>query len=181
MPDIAPSAISVPTQLKSLFRLLDSTNAPAYLRSGAAKPPSAAMQDSVGQSSQSADPVLRAIAELDRKLDAVIGLLQREALHADFPLEGRVAALSSSGLTLESKERLEPGCHMELVLLSDDYYSRNMSVMAEVTSVRQEEARLLPGGLAYDLTYIGLSEEDEDAIIRFIFSEERKRIRQQKG
>ena len=134
------------------------------------------MQDAQGLSRQNGDVILRFLLEMDRKLDAIMAMLQRESLAADFPMQGHIVELGGEGLVLRCEERLEESAHLE-ILLQPDPPLRMMSVMAQVQGLHG--ARGAAAG-DYNATYTCLSEYDRDAMIGFIFSEERKRIREKK-
>ncbi|MDL2316800.1 hypothetical protein LJC59_06955 [Desulfovibrio sp. OttesenSCG-928-A18] len=177
---VSESFVSVPTMIRGRFRLVENSACPSLL-SSSSYAPSTAMQDLLGQSRHAGDPVLRVLAEMDRKLDAIITLLQRESLYQDFPMEGRIVELGAEGLVLECSESLPQGTHMELLLLPGDFTWSAMSVFAEILIINQERGKTAPDAKSYELGYTCLNNENKDAIIRFIFSEERKRIREQKA
>jgi c-di-GMP-binding flagellar brake protein YcgR len=125
--------------------------------------------------------MIRFLAEMDRKLDAVLGLLQREALAQEFPEEGHIVELSGQGLVLECNAELSTDCCIELLIKLEEYPIRIVSTLSRVE--RPRPVVILPDvhSYAYDVSYTSITEEDREAVIRFVFSEERKRIRQSKG
>lgn len=172
--------ISVSTMIKGRFRLADSAGSP-MLGTGAAASASTVLREEALLSARQNDAVMRFLIEMDRKLDAILGLLQRDSLAADFPEEGRIVRLSGSGLALECRRPLAVGQHMELLLLLEEMPVRLLSVMTRVEAARPGEAVTGPDSKAYDMAYVHMREEDREAVVRFVFSEQRKMIRQRKG
>jgi hypothetical protein len=70
---------------------------------------------------------------------------------------------------------------MELVLLLEELPLRLLSVMARVEACRSGRVLTGPAGMAYDMTYARSRDEDREAVIRFVFSEQRRIIRQRKS
>jgi hypothetical protein len=122
------------------------------------------------------DVVARFLSDMDRKLDAILGLLQRESLARDFPHQGRVTRISAEQVVLECREPLAPGDLLELALMRD--HAPLASGIARVDGARQ---RSVDGGSApgaYDVSFVRLRADDREAIIRCIFQENRRIIRQ---
>ncbi len=175
---MADQFISVPTLVKGMFRMVGDDALPRYCGTVRGQG-SAVLHDAVALARQ--DTVMQFLLEMDRKLDAVLNLLQRESLEEGFPLRGYVIELSGSGLALESKVPLSTGDHMELLLLLEEYPQRIISVMGTVLGHRDDAPRVESGARVYSVRYECLYEEDRELIIQFVFREERKRIRQRKG
>lgn len=172
--------LSVPTVLRAMFRRADSPESPRLYK-GAMPSSTAGLREEMLSSARQNDMTLRFLAEMDRKLDAILGLLQRESLSVEFPHEAHVVELSASGLTLESAVPLAPGDCMELLLLLEEYPTRTVSVLARIDSVLERRALTGPPNKAYAVQYASIEQEEREHIIRYVFSEERKRIRQQKN
>lgn len=177
---MSDSYLTVPTLIRGRLRKTSGPDAPRIYR-GALPSPTAAMREELLATSRQPELLLRFLAEMDRKLDAALTLLQSEALTREFPKEGHIVAISGQGLSLESKVELRPGSHVEALIMLEEYPLRIISALCRVE--RSGRAALLPGmhDYACDLRYTTIAEEDRDAVIRFVFSEERKRIRQRKG
>ena len=171
--------LSVPTMITGRFRMVPAADSPR-LCTGFAHAGSAALREEALINSRQNDAMMRFLVEMDRKLDAVMSLLQRESLIADFPDEGRIVQLGGSGLVLECRRPLQPGEHMELLLLLEELPLRLLSVIAHVEALQPGDALTGAPNKAYAMTYTCMGEEDREAIIRFVFSENRKLIRQQR-
>ncbi len=171
--------ISVPTLIKGVFRMVEGPDAP-QLSQGINSTGSACLSEELLTRSRLPEALLAFLAEMDRKLDTILGHMQRDTLADDFPLEGRVAEISGDGLVLETEHALLPGNYVELLIFLEEFPLRVCSVIARVD---EPFPTVLTGGgnKAFVLRFIRLQEEDREAVIRFVFREERKRIRARKG
>ena len=172
--------VSVPTMIKGRFRMVADGQSPRLCSSGLAHAGNAVLREEVLAHTRQNEVITRFLIEMDKKLDSILGLLQRESLAADFPHEGRIVQLSGSGLVLECQHPLKAGEHFELLLLMEDLSVGLLSVIAHVEKELSIELLTGESSKAYAMTYTCMQEEDREAIIRFVFSENRKIIRQQK-
>lgn len=178
------SSLSVPTQFKVRFRLTERNAAPLWQSTGGGD--ASFRQDALALSRQ--DTTMRFLVEMDRKLDAILTLLQNASIEEDFPLRGYVLELNAQSFVLNTSASLSAGQQMELVLMMSGYPMRLFSVMGEVMGRNPVDdlADSLKCSPQYDkestyhVAYRCLSEEEREGIIAFIFQEDRKRIRRQK-
>lgn len=171
--------LTVPTLIRAMFRHIDGEWCPRMYKGMIV--PGAGMRDELLASNRQGDLMIRFLAEMDRKLDAVLALMQRESLVSEFPHEGHIVELSGGHGVLECSESLRDGDFLELLLLMDEFPMRIVSVIARVEERRETRALTGPPAGVYALRFAAVDEEDREAVIRFVFSEDRKRIRQQKG
>ncbi len=139
------------------------------------------LRDDIAAKAGRTDPVLRLLTEMDRKLDAILGHLQRDDLRHDFPHDAMVVRLGGDALHLECREPLLPGDHLELVLLLDEFPLNMASCIAEVERKLPNTPVSGNDKTPFALSYIHLREGDRENIIRHVFQEERKRIRRLKN
>ena len=172
--------VSIPTMIRGRFRMVADADSPR-LCTGFAHAGSAALREEALAGTRQNDAVMRFLIEMDRKLDTIMGLLQRESLNEDFPHEGRIVQLSGAGLVFECPELLKKGEHMELLMMLEELPLRLLSVMARVEDSHPGPVLTGPPNKAYAMAYTCMQEADREAVIRFVFSENRKRIRQQKN
>jgi hypothetical protein len=175
---MADQFISIPTMIRSRFRMLPDAGAPR-LYTGVPSSGSASLLAEMPAHTRQNDAMLRLLTEMDRKLDAVIGMLQRDSLAADFPHEGHVVRIGGSGLALECRQPLRQGEHMELLLSLEEFPLRLLSVIARVEGV-SHCADGSPGGV-YSMSYDCGGEENRESLIRFVFSEQRRHIRRSRS
>jgi hypothetical protein len=169
-------SLSVPTSFKCRFRFTEAGAVPRWV--GTPGGESAFIKDAL--SLARSDNTMRFLMEMDRKLDVILAYMQRESIEADFPGEGRVLELAHAALAMESGESLEIGRHMEVLLMPEGYPRRLISVLAKVMADMPNKPRSDPARKVYALAYQCFSEEDREAIIAFLFQEDRKRIRNSK-
>lgn len=180
MPRIEVSSMSetsliVPTLFKARFRRVDKNALPRWCGVGGDY---SFKKDAMALARQ--DTTMRFLLEMDRKLDTILSLLQTASLEEDFPHKGYVLELGASRLVLECREKLEPGEHMELLLMLGGYPMRMLSVMGTADAETAAPRLVDKSSRTYAVSYECLSEEDRDGVIAFIFQEDRKRIRRRK-
>ena len=171
--------VSVPVMVKAMYRPV----APGepQLCADRAVPEGPGLREEIAAKSGRPDPVLRLLTEMDRKLDAILGHLQRGDLRNDFPLDAVVVRLGGDALHLECREPLLPGDHLELVLLLEEFPLNMASCIAEVERKLSDPPFSGSDKTAFALAYVRLREGDRENIIRHVFQEERKRIRRLKS
>lgn len=122
------------------------------------------------------DALVSFLNNMDSKLDRIIAQLSKDSLASYFPDELTVYDLSAAGLLAESGD-IAPGDHLEIVLFLGEFPPVIASGVAKVI----REGRSVPGaGKTYALEFVRLRETTREAIIRFVFKEERARIRTEK-
>lgn len=176
---VAGQYLKVPVMVRALFRTAEGPDAPR-LYSGAPASPASNLREELLAASARPEILLRFVAEMDRKLDALLSYMQRESLQEDFPLHGHVTELSGAGARLESPEKLGAEGWLELLLLLEEYPMRVVSVLAAFAEARGQAPRVGRDNGVYDISFLRLEEEDREHIIRFVFGVERKRIRRDK-
>jgi len=177
---MSDSYLSVPTLIRGRLRKAPNAEAPRMYRGTLLSSTADIREELLSGSSRQPELLIRFLAEIDRKLDAVLGLLQSEALAHEFPEEGHIVELSGQNLVLECNADLAAGSYIELLIQLEEYPIRILSTLSRVDRPRPVAALPAMHSRAYDITYVSIGEEDRDALIRFVFREERKRIRQSK-
>jgi hypothetical protein len=176
---MSDKSASVPTLLRGRFRRAEGRR-PLGPFAGAPGRAADGVREELFANSRLPDTLLRFLIDMDRKLDAILAHLQEESLAGEFPGEGQIVELSGNCLVLECAEPFAPGETLELLLLLEEFPLRVVPVLATVDEKRATPALTGPAASVYALTYLSVEEEDREAIIRHVFSEERKRIRQRK-
>jgi hypothetical protein len=172
--------ISVPTMIKSRFRILKTADSPRLYAGPSPTGGAALLEESLAHARQN-EAMIRFLIEMDKKLDAIMAILQRDSLAADFPYEGQVVQIGGSGLVLECRHPLKKGESMELLLTLEEVSLPILSVIARVIEPRTDVALSAASNKAYAMGYDCMSEEHRETLIRFVFSEQRKHIRRQKS
>ena len=112
---------------------------------------------------------------MDAKLDTILSSMHQERLRHEFPLEVEVVEAGGNGLRFATAESFEDGQALEIVLVLNQYPLRLASAVGVVT--RQHEAQ---AGAQWVMEFTRVREGDQEAIVSFVFSEERERIRESK-
>ena len=171
--------VSVPTLVKTMYRMVEADD--PQLCNSLLSSDSVSFREEALAKSRLPDPMVRLLAEMDRKLDAILGQMQRDNLRGDFPHDAWVVRLGGDALHLECKEPLLPGDHLELILLLEEYPLRAASCIVKVDRRLPEAPVTGKEHTAFVLSYTCLRESDRESIIRHVFQEERRRIRQLKS
>lgn len=156
------------------MRLLPSVDSPPIFQSLPVPPPPPS-----GGSSLS-DAVIDHLNHLDAKLDTILSLLSRDLIRDDFPLTAQVSEISGAGVKLVTDHGFSAGQPVEVVLV----LSRMPLRLAGATgmTVRQEAPEHVehPGLSQWVVDFARIREPDLEAIVQFVFSEQRQHIREKR-
>jgi c-di-GMP-binding flagellar brake protein YcgR len=119
--------------------------------------------------------LVRFMVNLDAKMDSILALLQKDNFDEFFPHKLMVTEISASGVLVQS-DSLQVGENIELVMFLGEYPPRIASSIGRV--LRPASAKADSGIFAIQFT--GLRDSDREEVVRFVFKEERERIRSQK-
>jgi c-di-GMP-binding flagellar brake protein YcgR len=108
-------------------------------------------------------------------MDSILALLQKDNFSEFFPNKLMVVEVSASGVLVQGGD-LQLGEYIELVMFLGEYPPRVVSGIGRV---------LRPGNPQLDkrifaVQFTNLRDSDREEIVRFVFKEERERIRSQK-
>jgi len=112
---------------------------------------------------------------MDNKLDTILSSIHQERLRHEFPLEVEVVEAGGNGLRFVSGQPFEDNQPLEIVLVLNQYPLRLASAVGVVS--RQEA---IPSGTQWVMEFTRVREGDQEAIVSFVFREERERIRERK-
>jgi len=113
---------------------------------------------------------------INAKLDALLGLIGQEHLENEFETSIEIVELSGSGLSFVCPDKeFNPGDILEFALMIGQF---PLHVAAAVGVV--SERRIRDTQTVCDVDFTKVRQNDREAIVRFVFKEERERIRQQK-
>lgn len=114
------------------------------------------------------------LARLDAKMDAILAGMQSSAMEQDFPHRLDVLAISASGLEFTSALPLAPGDWLEIVVAFRQPSVQTASGIGKVTGRMAAK----DGGDVFSFIFTRLREEEREKIIRYVFQEERRRLRE---
>lgn len=116
------------------------------------------------------------LMNMDAKLDSILAQMSKDSLAAYFPDELVVLDLSAAGLLVQS-DAIKTGDHLEVVLYLGELPPAVVSGVAEVV----RKGKDVPGvGKTFALQFTRLRDTEREEIVRFVFKEERTRIRTKK-
>ncbi len=116
------------------------------------------------------------LLQLDSKLDRILSQMNKDALSSYFPNQFVVLDLSAAGLLVQAGG-LKAGEFVEVVLFLGEFPSVVVSGVAQVL----RPGKPVPGvGSTFALKFTRLRDSEREQIVRFVFREERERIRSEK-
>lgn len=113
---------------------------------------------------------------MDAKLDAILSSIHQERLRHEFPLEVEVVEAGGNGVRFVSGQEFEDNQAVEMVLVLNQFPLRLASAVGVVT--RQQPVTTT--GKQWVMEFTRVREGDQEAIVSFVFREERERIRESK-
>ncbi|MDR1241507.1 MAG: hypothetical protein LBM00_01795 [Deltaproteobacteria bacterium] len=164
----------VPVYFQGLYRKLSLPDEPQICpRQFSAEDSSLAAQ--LSSNSKLPPALVRFMVTLDAKMDSILALLQKDRFDEFFPNKLMVTEVSASGVLVQCGD-LRIDDYIELVMFLGEYPPRIASGIGRV---------LRPGGVAggsrvFAVQFTGIRDSDREEIVRFVFKEEREKIRSQK-
>ena len=164
----------VATRLTGYARKIESPEAPSLFRthkdvltaSGHAQPKEAVLPEGVKSY----------LEEMSSKLDMLLSLQSQRRLESDYPIKSEIVELSGAGLKcLQPSPPLQTGDALEMVLI----LSQLPATMAGVVGVVQRLEPFDQGEVAV-VEFRNVRETDREAIVQFVFREQREHIRSAK-
>ena len=161
----------IPVRLKALARTMQSIDSPQLFTGDAGEVLSA--RDALFGKSKLPEELINFLSEMDRKMDRIIGLLSQDQVKADFSMDIEVMEISGAGLKFRSPDRFDPDQPLEIIL----YLSQAPLRMAGSKGrILEKEADT---GL-YRFEFVDMRGSDMEAIVQFVFKEQREQIRNSK-
>lgn len=122
------------------------------------------------------EPLVSFLMNIDAKLDRILAQMGSDFLASHCPDELVVLDMSAAGLLVQSNN-IKPGDFLEVVLYLGEFPPTLVSGVAEVL----RSGKTVPGvGKTHALKFTRLRDTEREEIIRFVFKEERARIRTEK-
>ncbi len=167
-----PAYAGIDTYLKGRFRPLEGPDDPAHSPLGTLS--GAAAREEFMAASNLPEPVSRFLCQLDIKLDAILADMRSAGLEQDFPHALTVSRISASDLTFTTSVPVAPGDWLEVVLTLGQGGVFTASGIGRVTAMTAGRDPV------FSFVFTRLTEEEREKIIRFVFSEERKVLREKR-
>lgn len=160
---------SVKTRIKGYGRIAKSLNNPPLFRGfgNGQKHPAQDLDDS-----KVPEWLKVYLIEIDRKLDQLLGIQSIKDLSQDFPISIEVLEISGNGIIFTADQSLRSENNMEVVLVLEKIPLRMASAKGFVKAGKKSDTWIME--------FKNIKEHDLEAIIRFVFSEQREHIRTDK-
>ncbi len=168
---------SIRTFLKGRFRTLPDTSSPPLAHATASPllgEPAISREEFMEQA-RLPETVAAFLCRMDTKLDAILAALHAEKLEQDFPHPLEVLEISAQQLLLRSPLPLAQGDCLEVVLQLGQADFVTASGIGSINAMRRAAS-----GTVFDFRFTRLPEEEREKIIRFVFQEERKALREKR-
>ena len=169
--------LSANTAIKTMFRMVDEQTTSTKINCLSSN--NYRLRECLVTQGKLPEVVLNFLIEMDRKLDAILGHLQKDSLGENFPYSGTISSLSTTCAVINCTQALAPNDQLELICIFQDFPLQAVSIVAEVKGLYQDGND--SNSSKYLINFIDLSEESTESIIQFLFQEERRRIRLQKN
>ncbi|MBG0778213.1 MAG: PilZ domain-containing protein [Desulfovibrionaceae bacterium] len=171
----------VKTYLRGRLRRIHSAEAP-YLFNGV--PAEGGLNADALKEARLSDGLVDFLLQMDHKLDAILSHLNRGLIQDDFPIPVEVLDISGAGVRFVSSQTFTPGEHVEITLVLNQFPLRMAGAIGRVARVANAaEAGSTPHSAApysVALDFVRIREADLEAVVHFVFNEERKQIREKK-
>ncbi len=164
---------SIDTYLKGRFRPLSGPDDPALSPVGAVA--GGSIREEFMAASHLPEPVNRFLCQMDIKLDSILAGMRSASLEQDFPHILTVSRISASELAFAADVPVAPGDWLEVVLNLGQGGLFAASGVGEVKAMARTSS-----GSVFTFVFFRLPEEEREKIIRFVFSEERKNLREKR-
>lgn len=170
MPDSRPKFNAVEARVRGKFRIMPSPDDLSKVSLGGEQKP--AGYDELTQS-HLPEAVINFLINMSNQIDYIASLLEKKALDEEFPHALDGCRISGSGLGFYTAQPLNVGDHIEVLLTLNSLPLQMAAVIGKV--VKKETT---PQGDKYSLQFTRISEPNLDAIVHFVFQEQRKSIRE---
>jgi len=120
------------------------------------------------------ETVNKFLVQLDTKLDAILAVLQASSLERDFPYTFEVASLSAGTVRFATDLPLAKGDWLEVIIKFREIGTSTAAGIGTVTDRIVEKN----GVSLFVFTFTRIREEEREKIIRHVFTEERRLLRE---
>jgi len=121
------------------------------------------------------EPLIDFLQTINAKLDMLISFINQDRLQSEFQETVEVVALSGGGLKFSSEKEFKPGDVLEIVLVLSQIPLRLAAAVGKI-----ERSEIMNNRPVWVLEFTSIRESDTEAIVAFVFKEEREKIRGQK-
>ena len=170
MTDSRPQFNAVDARVRGKFRIMPSSDdLPKIYLGGEQKPMG---YEELAQS-KLPEAVINFLIGMADQLNYIAALMEKNSLEEEFPHELDGCRISGSGLAFYADQPLEIGAYLEVLLTLNSLPLKMAGAIGRV--VKKENT---PQGDKYSFQFTRISETNLDAIVHFVFQEQRKSIRE---
>lgn len=120
------------------------------------------------------DAVNKFLLQLDTKVDALLTAMCSSSIEQDFPQTMEIHAISASKLHFTTNAPLAPGDWLEVIVNFHQGGIDSASGIGNVTGRKVDK----DGAPFFEASFTRIHEEEREKIIRFVFKEERRLLRE---
>lgn len=161
----------VPVRLKGYARIMQSLDSSQLFTGDVVGEESC--RDDIFRNSKLPEDLTNFLAGMDRKLDRILGLLSKENLRSDFPLDIEIREISAAGIKFRTKEQIELSDSLEVVILLSQVPMRMAGSKGRLHGI-EDDTKL------YRFEFVDVRGSDLEAIVQFVFQQQREQIRNSK-
>ncbi|QGY41230.1 PilZ domain-containing protein [Pseudodesulfovibrio cashew] len=161
----------VDVRLKGYARAMNSLDSPPLFTSGAVV--EKRNFDQLFRSSKLPEDLATFLSEMDRKLDSILGILSKDQIKSDFPLDIEIREISAAGVKFRSKIPLSVDDTLEMVINLSQIPLTMASSKGRIRGFDKETE-------LYRFEFIDIRGADLEAIVQFVFQKQREEIRNSK-
>jgi hypothetical protein len=121
------------------------------------------------------EALLDFLETINSKLDMLLSLANREHLESTFPVAVNIVEISGAGLIFTADREFALDDRLELVLFLSQFPLQTAGAMGRIHR-RDDQA----GNSAWAVDFTSIREQDREAIVRYVFQQQRERIRESK-
>jgi len=161
----------VPIRLKGYARVMRSIASPQIFIGDAVA--SDCCRDDLFRNSKLPEDLTSFLSEMDRKLDSVLGLLSKDLLRNDFPIDIEILELSGAGVKFRTKEPISIEEPLEIIVILSHVPLRMAGSKGRILGM-EDDTKL------YRFEFVDARGTDMEAIVQFVFQQQREQIRNSK-
>lgn len=161
----------VSVRLKGYARIMNSLESPPIFTGDAIEESSG--RDLFFRNSKLPEELTKFLTEMDRKVDRILGLMSQDRIRSDFPLDIEIMELSGAGVRFRCQDKIPTDTPLEVVLLLSYAPLRMAGSKGRILGVDEDT------GL-YRFEFVDTRAADMEAIVQFVFREQREQIRNAK-
>ncbi len=161
----------VPIRLKGHARIMKDIDSPPKFTGDAVCAESC--REDLFRNSKLPEDLTTFLTEMDRKMDRILGLLSRETLQTDFPLDIEILELSAAGVKFRCATPVEINESLEVVMILSQVPLRMAGSKGRVLGLEGDTD-------LYRFEFVDTRGSDMEAIVQFVFQQQREQIRNSK-